>query len=90
MLDVLLAVLAGVCAGTITGLSPGVHINLVSVLLFSASSVLLGFVSPLALAAFIIAMGITHTFVDSIPSVFLGAPDEDKVMAVLPGHKLLF
>ena len=35
-------------------------------------------------------MGVTHTFLDSIPSIFLGAPDSDTVMAVLPGHKLLF
>lgn len=35
-------------------------------------------------------MGVTHTFLDSIPSIFLGAPDTDTVMAVLPGHKLLF
>ena len=30
-----------------------------------------------------------HSFVDSIPSVFLGAPDEDTVLSVLPGHRLL-
>ena len=34
-------------------------------------------------------MAITHTFVDYIPSIFFGAPDEDSVLSVLPGHKLL-
>jgi len=38
---------------------------------------------------FIIAMAVTHTFLDSIPSIFLGAPDADMVLGVLPGHKLL-
>jgi putative membrane protein len=31
---------------------------------------------------------ITHTFVDSIPSTFLGIPDADTSLAVLPGHAL--
>lgn len=34
-------------------------------------------------------MSITHTFLDSLPSVFLGAPDADMALAVLPGHRLL-
>jgi putative membrane protein len=31
---------------------------------------------------------ITHTFVDSIPSTFLGIPDADTSLAVLPAHAL--
>ena len=34
-------------------------------------------------------MSITHTFLDAIPSIFLGAPDAGMEMSVLPGHKLL-
>ena len=34
-------------------------------------------------------MSVTHTFMDSIPSIFLGAPDSSTVLSVLPGHKLL-
>ena len=34
-------------------------------------------------------MGITHTFLDAIPSIFLGAPDESQILNVLPGHRLL-
>jgi len=34
-------------------------------------------------------MAITHTFLDFIPSIFLGAPDEDTGLGVLPGHELL-
>jgi putative membrane protein len=34
-------------------------------------------------------MSITHTFLDFIPSIFLGAPDDDTALSVLPGHKLL-
>ena len=34
-------------------------------------------------------MSVTHTFLDSLPSIFLGAPDSGMELSVLPGHKLL-
>ncbi len=34
-------------------------------------------------------MSITHTFLDFIPSIFLGAPEEDTFLSILPGHELL-
>ncbi|MBR9702822.1 hypothetical protein GOV10_02200, partial [Candidatus Woesearchaeota archaeon] len=40
-------------------------------------------------AVFIIAMSVTHTYLDVIPSIYLGAPDPDMVLSVLPGHRLL-
>ena len=87
--QLLLAILLGIFAGTITGLSPGIHINLVAALLMGASGLLLKYADPLSLAAFIVAMSITHTFLDTLPSIYLGAPDEATAMAALPGHKLL-
>ena len=33
-------------------------------------------------------MSLTHTFLDSIPSIFLGVPDSDSII-LLPGHKLV-
>ncbi len=89
ILLVLLAVLAGVLAGTVTGLTPGIHINLVAVLLLAASPFLLGVFPLLALACFIISMSVVHTFLDSLPSIFLGAPDADTALGVLPGHRYL-
>ncbi len=68
---------------------PGIHTNLVAVVLLSVSAVLLEYVDPLTLAAFIVSVGVTHTFVDFIPSIFFGAPDSENVMSVLPGHELL-
>lgn len=88
-LEILIAILLGVLAGTFTGLIPGVHVNLLSILLLSSSLFLLDYFSPLSLALFIVAMAITHTFLSSIPSIFLGAPDGGMELSVLPGHKLL-
>ena len=76
-------------AGIVTGLIPGVHVNLVSIILLSISPALLNYTTPIVLACFIISLSITHSFLDTIPSIFLGAPEADTAMAVLPGHLLL-
>ncbi len=89
MLEIILAIILGITFGTITGLIPGIHTNLVAVLLLSSSLFLLNFFSPISLILFIVAMSLTHTFVDFIPSIYLGAPDEDTVLSVMPGHKFL-
>ena len=88
-LQIILALIAGVLSGSFTGLTPGIHINLVSVLLLSMSPWLLQYTSPIVLAVFILAMSITHTFLDALPSIYLGAPDASNVLTALPGHKML-
>lgn len=89
MFDVFLAILLGILFGTITGLIPGIHVNLISIILIGLSGFLLGFTSPEVLAVFIISMAITHTFLDAIAAIYLGAPDPDVALSVLPGHRLL-
>ena len=89
LIEIILALLLGCTIGTFTGLTPGIHINLIAILLLSLSSTLLNITTPLTFVIFITAMAITHTFIDYIPSIFLGAPDEDSFLSILPGHKLL-
>lgn len=86
--EILLALLAGILAGTFTGLSPGIHINLIASILVASIGSFSG-IPIIALVVFIVAMSITHTFLDFIPSIFLGAPEEDSFLSVLPGHRLL-
>lgn len=86
---ILLATILGILCGVFTGLIPGIHVNLISLLLLSMSAYFLQITNPLVIAVFIIAMAVTHTFLDPIPSIFLGAPDADMALSVLPGHKLL-
>ena len=88
-LEIFLSLIVGIIAGTFTGLIPGIHINLISVVLVSLSGFLLEYVPVISLAVFIITMSVTHTFLDCIPSIFLGAPDSDQALGVLPGHKML-
>ena len=89
LIEIILALLLGITAGTITGLIPGIHINLISIFIISASISFLGFIEPIYFVTLITAMAITHTFIDFIPSVFLGCPDTDTELSVLPGHELL-
>lgn len=74
---------AGMLLGVFTGLLPGIHINAVSTLLVTAPF------EPLNFAALVVSLSVTHTFFDFIPSVYLGAPEEETALSVLPGHKML-
>lgn len=78
----------GVVLGTISGLVPGVHSNTVAGFLAGASGPLLVLFGPEGLAAAIVATMVTHTFLDAVPSTFLGVPDPDTVLSVLPAHRL--
>lgn len=86
--ELLLALLAGILAGTFTGLAPGIHINLLAALLISSLSFFAG-VPPPALVAFIVAMSLTHVLIDIIPTIFLNVPEEDTFLALLPSQQFL-
>jgi len=88
LLEIILAFIAGILAGTFTGLAPGIHINLVSAILVSSLAFLVS-VPPIALVVFIVAMAVTHSFLDFITSIYLGAPEEDNFLSILPGHQML-
>lgn len=86
MLDIIILALAGICIGTVTGLLPGLHVNTVAIIglsMFPAIGL-----EPLDFAVVMTSMAITHSFLDFIPSIFLGAPEEDTALSVLPMHQL--
>jgi putative membrane protein len=90
LLLLLFSVLGGYLLGIISGLLPGVHNNnfalaLVGFAPFLAEKGL----SPFYIAVIILSNALSQTFHDIIPSVFLGAPDGDTALTVLPGHRLL-
>ncbi len=89
LIQIILFLFVGILVGTLTGLIPGIHINLIGVFLISLSASFFISVNPIYLGVFIAAMAITHTFVDFIPSIFLGCPDTDTELSILPGHELL-
>ncbi|MBU0979751.1 MAG: tripartite tricarboxylate transporter permease [Nanoarchaeota archaeon] len=85
--ETLAAIGCGIMFGTLTGLTPGIHINLVALIVLSLAASL--GVQPILLGVFIISMAITHTYLDALPGIYLGAPDSDHALSVLPGHRLL-
>ena len=88
MLDLIIAILTGIAIGTFTGITPGIHINTVTAILLAN----IGFfssISSLALVSFVVALAITHTILDFIPSILTGATDEESFLSVLPGHEML-
>ena len=89
LIEIMLALFLGILVGTLTGLIPGIHINLIGVFLISLSASLFISINPNYLLVFIVSVAITHTFVDFIPSIFLGCPDTDTELSILPGHELL-
>lgn len=87
LLETILFALLGIVLGLPLGLIPGMHINNILPLILSISFL---FISPYNLIVFIISIAVTQIFISFIPSIFLGAPDENTALSVLPGHRLLF
>ena len=92
--------LLGLLAGVGTGLAPGLHVNNVALFLLAsrgAFTALVLFAFPSAggeelieiLSSFVMGTVIGHSFLDFVPSVYLGAPEESTALSVLPGHRLL-
>lgn len=88
-IEIIIAITLGILTGTVTGIIPGIHINLVVAFLISQIAIANKYADPVSLSAFIIAVSITHIFLDFIPATFLGAPEESTALSVLPGHRYL-
>ena len=88
MIGFLAGVAAGVLLGMVSGLLPGVHVNTMAGGLLTLQVVLIPLFGPEMLAAAMVAALITHTFLDIIPSTFLGIPDADTALSVIPAHAL--
>lgn len=93
---VVLASVIGSSIGVVTGLVPGIHVNTAAALLLAAypamEAALCGIAgenTTLFVAAVIVSAATVHSFVDYVPSVFMGAPSADDALVVLPGHRLL-
>ena len=95
ILTVLLASSIGAAIGTFTGMVPGIHVNTAAAVLLGSTSLfgsLFSFSSGIECAVLIscciFSASAVHSFVDFVPSVFIGVPDADDALSVLPGHRL--
>ncbi len=85
MLASVIAIFLGVLTGIVTGLIPGLHVNTIAFFMLGLSLTF----DPLVLSVYILSMAVTHTIVDFIPSLYLGAPEASSALSILPGHKFL-
>ena len=89
MFELVIACLLGIGIGTITGMTPGIHVNTAGAILFAVSTILLSFVSPEFLCVLMVSMSIAHALLEFVPSMLLGVPEEGTALSVLPGHKMV-
>ena len=77
----------GILLGIISGLTPGLHLNNFAAMLLAVSPELMAYgLSPFHMASIILAASISQTFFDAIPAIFLGAPDSEVALTVLPAR----
>jgi putative membrane protein len=83
----LAAIIAGICLGTASGLVPGLHANTLALLLAGIAGSVPG--PPRFVGAAMLAAGVTHTFLDIVPTLALGVPDPAMAAGALPSHRLV-
>jgi len=86
MLGVIIGIAAGILAGTLTGITPGLHANLVASIVAGITWNAWG-VGEEGLAAFLVALAITHTFLDAIPVVLLGVAEGSELLVLQPSQR---
>jgi putative membrane protein len=87
-LSVLLFTFVGIGAGVLVGLVPGIHPNTVFAVMLPMIA-LAGATGSYPLIAFIVSISLANTVSSFIPSIFIGAPEADTSLSVLPGHRML-
>lgn len=78
---------AGIALGTLSGLTPGLHVNTVAVVVAAAAADLPG--PPHLVGASLLAAGVAHSFLDVVPTLAIGVPDAAMAVSALPGHRLV-
>ncbi|WP_435179310.1 tripartite tricarboxylate transporter permease [Halorussus sp. AFM4] len=80
-------VLGGVALGALSGLTPGLHVNNLALMLASVAPAVPG--PPRLVGAAMLAAGVVHSFLDAVPALALGVPDAAMAATALPGHRLV-
>jgi putative membrane protein len=90
-------IIVGSAMGSFTGLVPGIHVNTLAAIMLGSYPLIESALESLAppewipvlVASWVVSASVVHSFVDFVPSVFLGAPSPDDILNILPGHRML-
>lgn len=88
-LEILLFVALGTGAGFLIGLIPGIHPNMIILLVPSFLAIAEDATGVYYLTAFIVGLGVANSFSSFIPSIYLGASDDAELLSASPGHEML-
>ena len=89
MIVMLLVAAAGALVTSVLSLVPALHIYNVAGFIVLATATLGEIVPPEYLAMFFLGMITSYAMLNTIPSIFLSAPDDSTIFVVLPGQKYL-
>ena len=89
MMGYIISIVIGILVGIVTGLIPGLHVNLLITLFGSFLFFVFTDTDPLLAAIFIISLSTTHIIINFIPSIYLGVPNSDTALNILPAHKMV-
>jgi len=88
-LHLLLWALGGTLAGALLACVPALHVYNLAGLLVLLNARYQGYFPGEGMAALMLGLIVGYAVVNTIPSVFLAAPDESAIFIVLPGQKYL-
>lgn len=88
-LNFLFYTILGTIVASFISVIPALHVYNVAGLILILSIKFKNLIPTEYLPAFMMAMIVTYSFLNTIPSVFLGAPDDSAVFIVLPGQKYM-
>jgi putative membrane protein len=89
MVTMLLMAVGGALVASVLSLVPALHIYNVAGFIILATATLDEFVPPELLAFFFLGLITGYAMLNTIPSIFLSAPDDSTIFVVLPGQKYL-
>ena len=98
LLLIIVAGLIGGIFGSFTGIVPGIHANTLAIMLLSTALAIEKYLdyyisdlveTRLVLAVIIASTSIAHTFANFIPGTFLGAPEGETALGILPMHQMV-
>ncbi|MEK6860939.1 MAG: tripartite tricarboxylate transporter permease [Nanoarchaeota archaeon] len=84
----IIVVFIGLFLGITSSLIPSLHINLISSLIFTLYSKT-EIIDSTLISIIIFVTAVVYSFMNFIPSIYLGAPNADTILTVLPGHRYL-
>ncbi len=88
-INLLIYTIAGTLIASMVSIIPGLHIYNVAGIILVFSVTFKNIIPTNILPVFIMSMIVTYSFLNTIPSVFLGAPDDSTIFVVLPGQKYM-